>query len=180
MNIASLRLRNVRLDRDLQVDLIADIRRVLAHAEFGAYQRRMRIQTEGGTPGGGDGWVVVPVISDDGFRVECFDAADVQDLEGQTGSANDSALRLSAFPNPARGDVSIRFSLDTASPVIVSVHDVAGRSVRTVTQGTLPAGAHDSRWDGRNGEGQDVGSGIYFLRVATPEGESTVRVVRVG
>ena len=31
----------------------------------------------GGVAGGGDGWVVVPVVNDDGFRVECFDAADV-------------------------------------------------------------------------------------------------------
>jgi len=31
----------------------------------------------GGVPGGGDGWVVVSVLSDDGVRVECFDAADV-------------------------------------------------------------------------------------------------------
>lgn len=30
-----------------------------------------------GTAGGGDGWVVVTVVNDDGFRVECFDAADV-------------------------------------------------------------------------------------------------------
>jgi hypothetical protein len=30
----------------------------------------------GGVPGGGDGWVVVPVLSDDGFRLDCFDAAD--------------------------------------------------------------------------------------------------------
>jgi all-trans-8'-apo-beta-carotenal 15,15'-oxygenase len=28
-------------------------------------------------PGGHDGWVVVPVLSDAGFRVECYDAADV-------------------------------------------------------------------------------------------------------
>lgn len=35
------------------------------------------VQRKGGTPGGGDGWVVVPVINDDGFRVECFDAGDV-------------------------------------------------------------------------------------------------------
>jgi len=31
----------------------------------------------GGLPGGGDGWVVVPVLSDSGFRLDCFDAADV-------------------------------------------------------------------------------------------------------
>ena len=35
------------------------------------------VQRRGGRPGGGDGWVVVPVLSDDGFRVECFDASDV-------------------------------------------------------------------------------------------------------
>jgi len=28
-------------------------------------------------PGGGDGWIVVPVLNDDGFRIELFDAADV-------------------------------------------------------------------------------------------------------
>ena len=31
----------------------------------------------GGERGGHDGWVVLPVLSDDGFRVELFDAADV-------------------------------------------------------------------------------------------------------
>jgi hypothetical protein len=31
----------------------------------------------GSDPGGHDGWVVVPIANDDGFRVEVFDAADV-------------------------------------------------------------------------------------------------------
>ena len=31
----------------------------------------------GSDPGGHDGWVVVPIVNDDGFRVEVFDAADV-------------------------------------------------------------------------------------------------------
>lgn len=31
----------------------------------------------GSRPGGRDGFVVVPVIADDGFRIDCFDAADV-------------------------------------------------------------------------------------------------------
>lgn len=37
------------------------------------------VPREGGAPGGGDGWVVVPVLSDSGFRIECFDAARVGD-----------------------------------------------------------------------------------------------------
>lgn len=35
------------------------------------------VPRRGGTPGGGDGWVVVPVLNDDGARIELFDAADV-------------------------------------------------------------------------------------------------------
>lgn len=35
------------------------------------------VPRHGGAPGGGDGWVVVPVLSDSGFRLECFDAARV-------------------------------------------------------------------------------------------------------
>lgn len=35
------------------------------------------VPRQGGIAGGGDGWVVLPVLSDDGFRVEVFDAADV-------------------------------------------------------------------------------------------------------
>jgi hypothetical protein len=35
------------------------------------------VPRDGGQPGGADGWVVVPVLSDESFRVEVFDAADV-------------------------------------------------------------------------------------------------------
>ena len=38
--------------------------------------RRVRA-TPGSTPGGHDGYVVVPVLADSGFRIEVFDAADV-------------------------------------------------------------------------------------------------------
>ena len=35
------------------------------------------VPRRGGVAGGGDGWVVVPVLNDDGARVELFDASDV-------------------------------------------------------------------------------------------------------
>ena len=40
----------------------------------------------------------------------------------------------------------------------------AGRTVRALCDGTLSAGEHDVRWDGRNAGGSRVGSGIYFYR----------------
>lgn len=41
----------------------------------GADPRKSRYS--GADPGGHDGWVVVPIVNDDGFRVEVFDASDV-------------------------------------------------------------------------------------------------------
>jgi carotenoid cleavage dioxygenase-like enzyme len=35
------------------------------------------VPRRGGVPGGGDGWVVVPVLGDDGARIDLFDAANV-------------------------------------------------------------------------------------------------------
>ena len=60
-------------------------------------------------------------------------------------------LRL-AWVQPARGQVTLR------------IHDVAGRIVRTVAAGSLPAGEHEVIWDAKDGAGLHVASGVYFAR----------------
>jgi len=62
---------------------------------------------------------------------------------------------------------------------IVSVHDVRGRLVR---RWHLPAGAPPAiSWDGRRGDGRAVASGIYFLRIDTPQtpGRAERRILKV-
>jgi hypothetical protein len=84
-------------------------------------------------------------------------------------------LRLLApYPNPARGSTSIPFELDRSSFVIMRAHDVTGREVATVLATTLPAGHHSGTW---NTSG--LPSGVYFLRLETPEGAVAVRRVVV-
>lgn len=46
----------------------------------------------GSDPGGHDGWVVVPVLNDDGFRVEVFDAGDVG--RGPVATLADPGMRV--------------------------------------------------------------------------------------
>ena len=80
-------------------------------------------------------------------------------LEGGT-----FALRQS-FPNPANGAVVIGYDLPEASEVTLEVFDLGGRRVIRLIQGEMPVGRHFLKWDGRDGEGRDVGSGIYFYRL---------------
>jgi flagellar hook assembly protein FlgD len=58
-------------------------------------------------------------------------------------------------------------------PVAVTVYNVAGRKVRTLVQGALPAGRYTYEWDGRDDTGLSLSAGIYFLNVkAGPYGET--------
>jgi hypothetical protein len=36
--------------------------------------------------------------------------------------------------------------------------------VRTLIERALPAGEHELAWDGRDGSGRHVASGVYFVR----------------
>jgi flagellar hook assembly protein FlgD len=55
----------------------------------------------------------------------------------------------------------------SASPprVALAVYDVMGRRIRTLLDEDLPDGVHEIRWDGRDGEGREASSGIYFYRL---------------
>ena len=69
---------------------------------------------------------------------------------------------VGARPNPFGESTDIMFRIPAVSRVTVRIHDVSGRLVRTLVDGTLSAGEHAARWDGRTDGGQRVGSGIYF------------------
>jgi hypothetical protein len=85
-----------------------------------------------------------------------------------------------AAPNPFRQGTDLGFSLPRASVVRLDVYDVAGRRVARPVDGLhLPAGAHRVAWDGRNGQGAPVASGVYFLRLEAAGETRQGRVVRL-
>ncbi|MGD8394036.1 MAG: C25 family cysteine peptidase [Candidatus Eiseniibacteriota bacterium] len=71
-------------------------------------------------------------------------------------------------PNPFNPRTWVRFQTARRGEVELGVYDVGGRLVRVLVQGSRPAGAHRVSWDGRNGAGQPVASGVYYLRLLAP------------
>ncbi len=69
---------------------------------------------------------------------------------------------MSAWPQPFRGG-RLQLSLEEfegPDPVQVTVHDVAGRRLRS-----FPAtGGRDAQWDGRDDQGLEVASGLVWIR----------------
>ncbi|MBI1798185.1 MAG: T9SS type A sorting domain-containing protein, partial [Candidatus Eisenbacteria bacterium] len=77
-------------------------------------------------------------------------------------------------PNPARGPITLRFTLPRESSVTLAIFDPSGRAVRTLADGVTPAGDHQATWDLRDEAGRAVGAGLYFVRLEA-EGRSLTR-----
>ncbi len=90
-----------------------------------------------------------------------------------------AALALARpMPNPSRGAAVLRFALPQAGQVRLEVVDLSGRSVWHEA-GWREAGSHTVRWDGHGARGETCGAGLYFVRLSTPWGARTERLVRL-
>jgi hypothetical protein len=68
-------------------------------------------------------------------------------------------------PNPFNPRTTIRFDLPVAGQAQLSIYDLAGRLVRVLVEGEIPAGSHEAVWDGRDAAGRAVPSGSYLARL---------------
>ena len=71
------------------------------------------------------------------------------------------------YPNPFNPETTIRLEIPRACPVNLRIYNVRGQLVRGLIDGPQQAGSYEIRWDGRNGQGHLVPSGIYFCRMKT-------------
>jgi hypothetical protein len=92
---------------------------------------------------------------------------------GHTGNGNDKAH---AAPNPLNPSTVLWFGTTREGSVKIDVFDLAGRLVRTLYEGSMPAGSNSVSWDGTGGSGGRVSSGVYYFRVASVDGQDVVRV----
>ena len=68
-------------------------------------------------------------------------------------------------PNPFNPSTRIGFRLPHDGPVSLKVFDVRGALVRTLVDETMTAGTHAVTWDGNDGQGSPVASGVYLYEL---------------
>lgn len=76
------------------------------------------------------------------------------------------ASPVSVYPNPFNPTTTISFTLPAACSVSIAIFDISGSAVRRYSDRYLDASRHEIIWDGRDDRGNQVGSGIYFVRVS--------------
>ena len=78
-----------------------------------------------------------------------------------------------AFPNPFDQTTTLRFSVEAAEPVTLTLYDALGREVRTLYEGTPPAGVTQSVVM----DGAGLPSGVYTVRLEGAAFAGSTRVV---
>ena len=83
---------------------------------------------------------------------------------GDPGAGLSSALTV--VPNPFAGRTTVGFSMVRSGPATVTVHDLQGRLVRSLTNDApYGPGPQFLGWDGRDSKGNWAASGVYICRI---------------
>ena len=76
---------------------------------------------------------------------------------------------LQNYPNPFNEQTMIAYQLAKAGRIEISIYNILGQKVRQVYSGIQSAGRKQWLWDGRDQNGQPLGSGVYFLQMQGPD-----------
>ncbi|MBM3331169.1 T9SS type A sorting domain-containing protein [candidate division WOR-3 bacterium] len=82
-----------------------------------------------------------------------------------------------AAPNPFGRSTAIRYAIPRATSSRLSVYSATGALVRTLQEGELKPGYYSAAWNGRDGLGRLVPSGIYLYRLEAGQNSATGKVL---
>src|SRR5262249_37751615 len=105
---------------------------------------------------GGSTWCPVPERLQPGGTLEWSAAASAAPRGG--------ALQARG-PNPFNPTTTIAFDLAREGAVQLRIVDVRGRVLRTLAQGSWPAGRHVRSWNGTDDAGTRMPSGVYLYQL---------------
>lgn len=81
------------------------------------------------------------------------------------------------YPNPFNPITIIPFDLASSADVTLVIYDLHGNKVRSLVNSTFSAGSYTTSWNGRNDEGIQLGSGIYFYRFTAGDFTATKQML---
>ena len=126
-------------------------------------------------------WIAEARLVDDGSIAFRRGIANLQNLLASLMIPQETALHAN-YPNPFNPETWIPYQLAAPSEVTLTIYDMNGGVVRHLEVGHQPAGLYQSRsraayWDGRNGHGESVASGLYFYTLRTGEFTGTRKML---
>ena len=82
-------------------------------------------------------------------------------------------------PNPFTKSTRLTYHLANTEMASLVIYDISGRAVRTLLSGMKDGGSYHLEWDGLDDNGQDLGTGIFYTRLATERFKQTRIITRI-
>lgn len=79
------------------------------------------------------------------------------------------------YPNPFNPSTTIRYNLQKAGNISLVIYNVTGQEIRTLVNQKQAPGNYSITWDGRENNGKNVASGVYFYRLTDIAGTSVTK-----
>ncbi|MBX7150950.1 FG-GAP-like repeat-containing protein [bacterium] len=104
----------------------------------------------------------------------------IQKVKGknfETRTLPKGVVLLGNYPNPFNPATAIQYSLDQEAKIDLAIYNTLGQRVKTLFTGNHPAGFHSQTWDGTNDRNFSVTSGIYLVRLKSPNSVTTRKIL---
>jgi hypothetical protein len=96
----------------------------------------------------------------------------------KAGHGTPDAFELSQnYPNPFNPETEISYVLPNACQVELSVYNLLGQKVKTLVDEFQSAGLKNVKWDGKDENGANVASGVYFYKIKAREFTETKKMI---
>ena len=103
---------------------------------------------------------------------------DVEDETGEKVFPTEFALSDN-YPNPFNPETRIFYFVSRACQVRLEVFNLLGQKIRTLVNEHQTVGNREVGWDGRNQDGEEVASGVYFYKLQAEDFAQTKKMVLI-
>lgn len=93
------------------------------------------------------------------------------------GDVTPIASAFNIYPNPFNPETTVAFDLKHEGKVELVVYNLKGQKVKTLCDDVLSAGTKSYVWNGKNGDGKQTASGIYFMKLNVAGEKTRIRKV---
>jgi len=83
------------------------------------------------------------------------------------------------YPNPFNPTTTIYYQVAEKAPVRISVYNLMGQMVTTLVDQQQVPGTYSIQWNGKNLQGNEVSSGVYFVRMVAGSYEQIIKMMLV-
>lgn len=81
------------------------------------------------------------------------------------------------YPNPFNSETIIKFSVTIASDVSISIFNSLGQKIKNLTGRKYSAGEHSVKWDGKDENGNNLASDLYYYTIESGNFRKTKKMV---